>query len=180
VPADEVEILDELDGLDADAVKQRDRIAWPDVKKAVITQHTFAQIFTMHSMLVILPNPLIIVFNALRWLSMKSKLRSFLAICSASRCALSFTMSLCSTKLKIVMELISKFTESRPVLWTLQLRRDNAKFFQMWYKDLWVMRGLSLLAISDGISAKTVDKILTAWMVQMDIGIARMFFMACV
>ncbi len=33
VPTDEVEILDELDGLDADAVKQRDGIAWPDVEK---------------------------------------------------------------------------------------------------------------------------------------------------
>jgi hypothetical protein len=33
VPADEVEILDEHNGLDADAVKQRDGIAWPDVEK---------------------------------------------------------------------------------------------------------------------------------------------------
>ncbi len=33
MPADEVKILDKLDGLDADAVKQRDRIAWPDDKR---------------------------------------------------------------------------------------------------------------------------------------------------
>jgi hypothetical protein len=79
-----------------------------------------------------------------------------------------------------VMELVSKFMELRPVLWTLQLRRADAKFFEMWYNDLWVVRELSLLAMSDGISAKTVDRILTAWMAQMDVGIARMFFMACV
>ncbi len=70
--------------------------------------------------------------------------------------------------------------ELRPVLWTLQLRRANAKFFEMWYKDLWVVRGLSLLAMSDGISAKTVNRILTTWMARIDVGIARMFFMACV
>ena len=33
VPADEVEVLDELDGLDANAIKQRDRVAWSDIKK---------------------------------------------------------------------------------------------------------------------------------------------------
>jgi hypothetical protein len=101
-------------------------------------------------------------------------------ICSASRCALSFAMSLCLTKLKIVMELVSKFMELRPVLWTLQLRRADAKFFEMWYKDLWVVRGLTLSAMSNGISAKTVNRILTARMARMDIGIARIFFMACV
>jgi hypothetical protein len=83
-------------------------------------------------------------------------------------------------KLKIVIELVLKFKESRSVLWTLQARRANAKFFEMWYKDLWVVRGLSLLAILVGISAKTVDRILTSWMARMDVGIARMFFMACV
>ncbi len=116
VPANEVKILDELNGLDADAVKQRDGLPGLMSKKAIIMQHTFAQIFTMHSMLVILPNPSIVVFNALRWLLMKSNLRSFLAVCSASQCAFSFAMLLCSTKLKIVMELVSKFMESRPVL----------------------------------------------------------------
>jgi hypothetical protein len=162
MPADEVEILDELDGLDADAVKQRDRIAWPDAKKGRNYAAHICAFFYDASMLVILPNPSIIVFNALQWLSMKSNLRSVLAICSASRCASSFAMSLCLTKLKIMMELVSKFMESRPVLWTMQLRKADAKFFEMWYKDLWVMRGLSLLAMSNGISAKTVDRILNA------------------
>ncbi len=35
VPADKVKILDELNGLDADAVKQKDGIAWPNVKKGL-------------------------------------------------------------------------------------------------------------------------------------------------
>ncbi len=150
------------------------------LKKAVIMQQTFCANFYDAFHACDLAQPLDCVFNALRWLSMKSNLRSFLAICSASQCALSFVMLLCSKKLKIVMELVSKFMELRPVLWTLQIRRADAKFFEMWYKDLWVVRGLSLSAMSDGISAKTVDRILTAWMAQMDIGIARMLFMACV
>ena len=33
MPVDEVKILDELDGLDADAVKQRYGIAWSDIEK---------------------------------------------------------------------------------------------------------------------------------------------------
>ncbi len=75
-----------------------------------------------------------------------------------------------------MIELVSKFKEVRLVLWKLQLRRADAKFFKIWYKDLWVVRGLSLSAMSEGISAKTVNKMLTAWMALMEVGIARMFF----
>jgi hypothetical protein len=110
-------MLDKADCFDADLAEKGDWVARVDVEECGDdAQDTFAQIFVMQSMLVILPRPSIVVFSALRWASIKSNSCSFFATCLASRDASTLAELLCPTKLRMVIELVSKFRELRFVL----------------------------------------------------------------
>ena len=162
MPLDEIEALDEVNCLDAHIVEKRDRFVVVDVKRAVMVQQTLAQILTTHSILVIFPRPLMVVLRALCWVSTKSSSRSILASFSASRCALTFAMSFWPTKLRIVTKLVSNFNNSREARWMLVVINKVAKFFEMKFIDLWVVKGLRRSARSVGTWLKHVVGILTA------------------